>query len=147
MLVVAFLLVIALTATLALFVANYTPTYSPECMAYNVRVKNSFETPISEIQYQDCSGAVKSLRLAPGETGQITIRAGDDIAREGILTLLSNTAGSVTIVNIEFLGDNRNVFFDAPDCGKILVGREGINLLFTNPFSSSSCRFSLLSVR
>lgn len=141
------ILALLLACFLAILVTRTTSIPEPECTAYNLKVQNSFQNPIREVQYQDCSGAVKSLRLNPGEVVHITLRASDDILRTGFLTLLSDKTGSVVITNVEFLGERRNVSFSEPECGRAYIGDQGIELVFTVMVPTGMCTFRLTSVR
>jgi hypothetical protein len=145
----AFILFLALL--LACFLAilvKTTATFSePKCTAYSLKLQNSFRTPISEVQYQDCSGSVRTLRLNPGESTSVILRASNDIVRTGVLTLLSETTGSIVVTNVEFLGENRKVFFPKPDCGEVFTGDNGMELVFTGQGATQMCSFRLTSVR
>ena len=141
------LFALLLASFLGLLVLRAKDIPPSDCVAYNLKVRNSLQTPISEVQYQDCSGAVQSLRLNPGQTACLTVRASNDIVRTGVLSLLSETAGSVIITSVEFLGERRNVSFSEPDCGQVLIGDDGIELVFTGAGPANLCTFRLTSVR
>ena len=144
---IVLLLALLLACFLAILGKTTRPSTESECTAYSLRVQNSLRTPISEVQYQDCSGSVRSLRLNPNESASITLRASNDIVRTGVLTLLSETAGSVVITNVEFLGEERKVSFPEPGCGQVLTADEGIELVFAGTGASNACTFYLTSTR